>query len=380
MTPKLFGLVAFMLCISGLGVSSDHYRSQTMIGILGMLILLGAFIWSRVHWSVALTFLFAASSAAFCAFSPTSPFIQYGTVGVTMFEASTAKALVFLVAATLPIVFCSEYYLDFWVQGFGWLGFASSVEMIFKYAFGGPVVGVLDNPALDATFLALLYPLMALRPTVDLFEGSLSKVKEMPTSFAFTASMVVCPPVAIILSKSNSGLAVLVCELLLYVFLTCGFTKKTLVAGLIGCACTYGVAINYFGQKFMNDDGRYHVWKMALAQWLDMGHYVLGAGTGTFSIFGPAVQKANGYTQFFLWAHNDWLQVLFEQGVLGLVLTALVFVCMLSGSLKTRGYWLFVTVIGLGLAAVTQMPLRIFPLAVFSALVCRLSFLRVTHE
>jgi len=77
----------------------------------------------------------------------------------------------------------------------------------------------------------------------------------------------------------------------------------------------------------LSDSQRFINWKIYLNYWWE-NMPVLGFGPGSFAPIGPYLQTTfnNERGNFLLWAHNEYLQVFFEFGVVGFVLFAGCFV------------------------------------------------------
>lgn len=88
---------------------------------------------------------------------------------------------------------------------------------------------------------------------------------------------------------------------------------------------TVGLFILFMPPHFWSDNGRFQVWELAY-NWWDAQEplvFFLGAGAGATPILVPLIQ-VQGHesitgTNFFMFFHNEFLQVLFEQGFIGLL-------------------------------------------------------------
>jgi O-antigen ligase len=106
------------------------------------------------------------------------------------------------------------------------------------------------------------------------------------------------------------------------------------------------VGILVYDPTIFSFSGREELWPLCLAVWNDIGNFIFGTGGGTFQHFVPLYQHLNGLLfrgTYLRWAHNDFLQILFEQGVVGLSLCVGFFVSMFFRIEKK--YWLFMIVL-----------------------------------
>jgi hypothetical protein len=69
--------------------------------------------------------------------------------------------------------------------------------------------------------------------------------------------------------------------------------------------------------KQTGTNGRSELWNRSMFWWWHQKHYIAGIGLGSFSQVGPVLTKSHPMGRY-IWMHSDWLQVLFETGLLGL--------------------------------------------------------------
>jgi len=70
--------------------------------------------------------------------------------------------------------------------------------------------------------------------------------------------------------------------------------------------------------SFLSID-RFQMWPIFISWWQTNADHYLGSGVGTFRHMGPTIQVQNNLHEggYWLWAHSDFLQVIFETGLLG---------------------------------------------------------------
>lgn len=129
--------------------------------------------------------------------------------------------------------------------------------------------------------------------------------------------------------------------------------------GLLFLASLLAPIVGYLiaGHDLLNSTGRWGNWQLVLSQWR-LTNPLVGLGTGTFPIWGIALTSSQPDKWTF--AHSDWLQILFEQGVIGLTLTLWCFCDVLQKAWQRKEQ--FVAVLLYGAWGIANMPLR-FPLA-----------------
>lgn len=391
-------IIIFLFIFGMFAHEPDHYRMQTAMGLIGVMLFLSLWVKNRVHWSAGLLFALSSISAVYCSFLPVtlSPFQEWANIsvnitvngavhpvtlkemGIIIFDVTAAQSLCWLLASVIPIVLISKRGLSWWLEGFAWLGLSSSTLMLYRFYTGLGASGAIYNHALDASFLAVLYPIMLFSPVIknwyDLFCDRRWHFLESGLCLAF----VICPVWAILISKSSTGIATLGGELILYYLMIYKKLYNRIWILFLGSAATASAGWAMKGKDLFDPNGRQFILKTGMAMWFHVEHYLFGIGTGSFQVMGPMIQEAQGSNIVFTWGHNEYFQILFEQGILGLLLMIIMYGYMLRNSFKTP--WLFVTVAGLGIISFTQMPLRLLPMCLFSAVICRLCFERTIDD
>lgn len=99
---------------------------------------------------------------------------------------------------------------------------------------------------------------------------------------------------------------------------------------------------------------RIKMWATYLGHWYDYSPLWIGFGSDTFRFRAPPLAVEHLH---YTWAHNDWLEILFNNGILGLV-AALTFFCYLLwvSRKNTRN---FCAILGFGTCMFFYAPLRV---------------------
>lgn len=110
---------------------------------------------------------------------------------------------------------------------------------------------------------------------------------------------------------------------------------------------------------------RYDAWPMFLGFWNQNFSPWFGSGLGTFKFWGPASQIQNHFQegQYWLWAHNDWLQIYLELGYVGAALALATWGFALWKT-RTR-FFLQASILSLGVVMCGNYPLHVAPFAFF---------------
>lgn len=233
---------------------------------------------------------------------------------------------------------------------------------------GQPRYWIFDNPAMDATFIAL-------------FTGIRTK------HFPVDAALWILSLVAINLTGSSTGLMVMSVACAAQVFASSEASAKIKSATIALLVLAFaGIGYLYLGKDLIDSSGRFHAWELAMKFWNQFVNRATGTGIGTFFLYGPGLQLTErvnevkgimdqvGHIQAFFWMHNDWLQILFELGIVGFVCAVGVAIKTLYVGFKNKHSNVFSIGVAYCAAMVTQFPLHHPITAFLCVVIVRLCF------
>lgn len=130
------------------------------------------------------------------------------------------------------------------------------------------------------------------------------------------------------------------------------------------------------GLGFFSSGYRFQAYKTFMGAWIRYANHWTGTGVGTFRIIAEKIQNNTGFmfdgkTGFYWpWMHSDWLQVVFELGMIGFLLIAALYAQALW-RLYNKKYSEneFAMACGLGASAIFDYPLRYFATALLCSYV-----------
>lgn len=131
---------------------------------------------------------------------------------------------------------------------------------------------------------------------------------------------------------------------------------------LVAVGAPIATGLLLLGPELYTSNDRLRFWSEILQWWYDSGQWFTGLGNGTAQMIFPN-KSPTGYP----WAHNDFIQILFENGILGL-LSVLYFVWYLFKRSK-RHLDLRAAFVSFLVCAFFNMPLHIAPHALFGAFI-----------
>ncbi len=260
------------------------------------------------------------------------------------------------------------------------LCFISSVVILVKKALGLPVYFFMNNAAADASMIAVLYPLLALRDWWPLH----SNVWLSRLAYA-------TPIVAVGVSGSTTGAVALALAAISWCVASRkdGMAVFAWVASSVTAVCALAGALIFSSDGFFSDSGRYATWARSIDWWWANASVSWGSGTGRFYVLGPKIQileycrampqacdpepTGAALRNLFSFMHNDYLQILFEQGAVGLCLFLAISIIAMRKCLDRP--WLFSALFTYGMIMLTQYPLRFFASAFIGAILLREAFL-----
>lgn len=253
------------------------------------------------------------------------------------------------------------------------LCFASSCVLLCKKLMGVPPAFFMNNPAGDAAILAALYPILAFRPH-RVFGGK-------PW---LTRLVVITPILAIAVTGSSTGALGLVVAVFAWVLAT---RRNPSTYGVLVLATFGSIAglVLFAPDNVFSGNGRLPTWRRSMIDWWENVNVWWGSSTGSFFLEGPKLQveetcrltpslcdpvpHGQALHEIFASMHNDYLQILREQGIIGLGLFLTISIVAMRKAFDRP--WLFSALFTYGTIMVTQFPMRYFGSAFIGLLLLR---------
>lgn len=213
-------------------------------------------------------------------------------------------------------------------QIFQVLCITNAFYVIFQKLCGLPTGGFFTNYSINGTFIAITYPLLVMSPEIE----SYGYGRNRPSEVLFDSMCIYVPIIALLVTDASVpviGMAVAWFFHYLSQANELTFVKNNrqrIGLAIFALCLIIGIGIVTV-PNFFHDSGRFVMWRVfwdkLIITWQDL---LFGVGPGSFMILGPHAQVEAGVNlnMWFVWAHNDFLQVAIEFGLIGLGLLMVV--------------------------------------------------------
>jgi hypothetical protein len=231
-----------------------------------------------------------------------------------------------------------------------WVGLAHSGslildQLVYQIPTGSATIGLLGNRSIGASFAAV-WLFYGYQRTSGLWR-------------IFTAAVTV---MAILVSSSGISYAAMLAGA--GAMIVAMWPKRWWWAVLVGVG---GLSVASFVKpQFWTHLSRYDAWVIFWNFW--RAHFLpaFGAGVGTFRFWGPASQMQENFMvgKYFMWAHSDWFQFLFEMGTVGLCLAVFAYGFLLNKAWKRPAQ--LGALVAFGVVALGNYPLHVASFSLFA--------------
>ena len=335
------GYAGLFLACAILAHAPDQYRSG----------------WQWIAFSLTVVFagyltqvigIIAASFFGWLTFSGIRVFLQpvsdWGSLAVKA-DASTAISTCILL---IFILFFSSIKTGRMMQvrlGVAYVSLVNCCIMLWHYHTTWQANGLLDNYAMDGTFIALCYPLL-----LALYKAN---IDDSFKNICKSILVRILPIGAILASNATTPVLMLIAIFGVMFFKRANKYEKVLMTWM--AVTVAGCLWFRLGSmaSVTTDSGRYAAWRMWWDWYQANVNPWIGSGLGTFEVLGPEIQHATGQANgFMMWAHNEYLQLYFETGAIGLIWGVALLARITYLSRKTE--WKLATIAALSVGLITQ--------------------------
>lgn len=303
----------------------------------------------KIHWIIGLNYLILSISAIYTFFFPHYYPIPVNPIDMARDGGEVLYSFITLTLFTIIFLIKDRDFFERILELLFFSAVADSFVMIFMRIFmhESPPYAMLNNGTADACFISCMIPY--------------SLLKRLDKSKDILFLIVMC--ISIILSKSNTAIASLGVGLAASLFPRVSFKKFLIIIIPSFFAIIFMV---YFGtgSRFLQDSGRAFVYRGTWEFFKQFANPLIGFGTGTFTVWGLAWQKAHYMTvepghavSLWLWLHQEELEILFENGIVGLISVLIMVGFMFK---KLYSSYCFPILCVYFFTSLTEMPLRLW--------------------
>lgn len=230
---------------------------------------------------------------------------------------------------------------------FRWICFGTILLTLFRVFMGDDWFGVIENTSTNTNFIAVLFPYLSLW--------------QMVIALGF-----------FVFAPGRTAWAILLIHAVLFLYRSLSPLRVRLRLFYIGPIVVPLLLATYwkmFKRGFAYAD-RLDIWHLGISQWWKHDLFT-GQGIGSWFVWIPRLQAkyqiqtggSFATATFFTTAHNDYVQVLFETGLIGLILLLWVIVESLYRA-SSRSDQEFYTLLGMAIFAFFFFPLEMPALTV----------------
>lgn len=363
-------LLLVLFCVVPLiHLEDDYIHMGWYSGLSAIAIILSIRLWQSGHRLFSVAMAYFTLNALYIACNRHNRYFENPIETRALFS---NNALYFLFAGYFFLEFYKGLYdskqrLQFYraiENALGWSSVVNSLSVICgfitgtgKLDFHGGYSGFIDYESVNGVLIACTLPF----------------IWRLTLSFIPSLCLTLIGLFAIYLTGAAAPVVVLTCLVFFWVM---SETRKRLpslskgsclVGAIILSLCVFAAG-SFVDQGIVDDTGRFAAWRVFMKAWGEKLPVIWGSGPGTYPLFAVETQLETGYNisreagtgSFWIYLHNEWLQTLYESGVIGLGLVIGVY--LKSGwSYFKRGDYLHVaSLLGYGASSLVVFPTRYF--------------------
>ncbi len=307
------------------------YGLHQSIGMIAISLVTG-FLALRISKSFAAACLYTLLSAAFSPQSHSSAYAMISAIGVTIIVLTIGSLhLHKVLLLTISLI---------------------TANSLFVISFG---YGMFNASSVDNSIIAMALPLLYWK--AEIMRRSESEMWYVPYLGILIAL------ISIVLTQGSTAYFVIIAAII-------GWNMKRIrKVSMFAFPILSVFALGFLTQdsSFLDSNGRVEKWILFMNWWRDNANVWIGTGTGTFWWRGPAIQ--GGTSGLFTFMHNEYLQAVFEQGIIGSTIYLTLFIDCVRKSWHNNA--LRATMGALSVVMLTQFPFRFFASQLFIVVLIR---------
>lgn len=325
-TIFLIAFFALAYIRPGTPLNGDTTWQSEFLGVMLLLFLCVKFITHKTNWLFGLAVLYIVGNGVYFSYYKENLYRLNDSLIKSMTSNAASKTSLLLLLLTISLLLAE---LDIrrvrrWITAISLcnilLVFIKHIPGVENLRAGIPS-GLIDVAGINAAGIAITMPAI------------LSTINSKGLRLYLSLGAIGLCFLPVWLSGSSNAHGVFVVSLSVYLIAVFGIGWVSLLLSSIALVFTGGMGFYFLRNNFLNDSSRFDAYRSFMGYWYKSMPFFTGAGLGSFSSLSVPIQLQTGYNidiaknvgVFFFHLHSDWLQILFETGAIGLILSILVF-------------------------------------------------------
>jgi len=232
-----------------------------------------------------------------------------------------------------------------WLDAVGMLCLVNSLAFIVQRVMGWHPNGLFGNESMSACLIAFTYPILLCTP-------KRWRMRSLPSAIL----LLVLPPIAIIIAGKIVPILAAAAGII-------GLAARHRTTLYLALASLLASPLLFVPHISALASGRPNFWRIAMQWWWDNDHHIMGVGPGAARFMLRVMQTETGISYkgyeskpWLIWMHNDFIEIVFELGIVGAVLSLPFLIATARAS--TREKWLTGTVSGIAVTMFLNFPLH----------------------
>lgn len=250
----------------------------------------------------------------------------YDQMALRYFAADSLGKMLIVIVPLMVMAQKKERFYELGVFLVALFACVNTAAILIKFFFWGCKTGhacggIVGNPSISVSLLVCTLPIF------------IRSRAQWP--------IVAAAALAVFVSRSSIGIGLLAAYACLW-FFPWGMGLKKISASLAGLTFAvsglFSLAYLYVGPDFFHTSDRWRIWTFMMERWSAPANIPMGTGLGTYHVFSINLQKYGHVAEkmHWNWLHNNWLTFLFEMGVVGLLLSLIVYTVALRRMILSR--------------------------------------------
>lgn len=352
---KNFLIILFLVFFYILSSHGSYYYSDVVLGLSLLALISCGKVYSKFGLIITLTYFYALIDGIYLSFHFPSPFINHGFAGENFFKYVTAQSSLIIFMTVFLFSCLDTKTIRLFARSLPWIAIVSSVFSIYDFARTPWIArarGIMGNATMDPMLIGILFPVC--------FELIDPKIRGKKW---FTILVFVLTITSIILSMSSIGYGAITLSMLILLLSLEKITFKQLMGSVLAFITVFYIGRFYSERPLFHTSYRFGIYQIAFDYFYAHCSMVTGCGVGTFWGYGPMMGDGLEFTKeagVFPWLHSDWLQIGFELGSVGLIISILSALKIILNCLKNKRYYILASVVSYSGSMMFNMPIHWF--------------------